>query len=314
MTSSAGNAAIPTVSTSGMPHLSCAPAGPPPSLPYNVAAPYAPAQAVHAYHMPTTSSKTSTNGAGITHRVKSGTADVLSRPVEDGSTILLSGLPSSQSETQLRSLLRRYGAVIYLEIHPDSRNPGKCKGSARARYQTSSEALKAVRALDGATLGNRKICVKQVKDATAASSVSSGGSTTTRHESKRGEMDRKKASATAPPLSKNDSSKSAHSKPLSSSAPPKLSSVERPARNRGSTGSGSTSSAGPLVVNGATYSRRPSHDDSDGSDDSSEEDDLENEDESSDDEDDEHSADYLPFEMLTIFEFLSLQSVEPRHN
>ena len=83
--------------------------------------------------------------------------------VNDGTTIFLSGLAYYQTENKLRGVLKRYGHVIYLEIHPDSRNPGRNKGTARARYESSSDALSAVRDLDGQYLQNRKISVKQEK-------------------------------------------------------------------------------------------------------------------------------------------------------
>ncbi|KAL2421067.1 hypothetical protein ABEF91_008022 [Exophiala dermatitidis] len=228
----------------------------------------------------------------------SGTVDSLSRPVNDGSTVLLSGLPSCQSETHLRSILRRFGVVVYLEIHPDSRNPGKCKGTARARYKTMSEALAAARNLDGQTLAGRRIAVKQVNndDAAALSAMtrhSQNGSKrtmTTVADARKPSASSasappllKQKSSNAKPLHKSGSGSSASSKALSSSAPPKLSSTGRPNDGRGSTststsngsgtskGSDTTSPVGPLVVNGATYSRRPSRkDDSSASDDSSE--------------------------------------------
>ncbi|KAI1622642.1 hypothetical protein EDD37DRAFT_482634 [Exophiala viscosa] len=90
-------------------------------------------------------------------------AAATSRTINDGSTIFISGLPHNQSEPQLRNLLKRYGSLIYLEIHPDSRNPGKVKGTARGRYRTPAESLHAVRNLDGAYLSDRKISVKQTK-------------------------------------------------------------------------------------------------------------------------------------------------------
>ncbi|KAL2444783.1 hypothetical protein ABEF95_017252 [Exophiala dermatitidis] len=181
---------------------------------------------------------------------------------------------------------------------------GKCKGTARARYKTMSEALSAARSLDGQTLAGRRIAVKQVNNDDAAAltamarhtgSGSSKKTTTTVADARKGSV----PSTSAPPLLKQKSSNaqplhkgvsgSSSSKALSSSAPPKLSSTGRPNAGRGSaststsngtsTGSGSTSPVGPLVVNGATYSRRPSRkDDTSGSDDSSEDETAESED------------------------------------
>ena len=94
----------------------------------------------------------------------SSTSSISVRPINDGATVFLSGLPYYQSESELRTLLKRFGSIVYLEIHPDSRNPGKNKGTARARYRTSSEALTAVRDLDGRYLRDRKISVKQERD------------------------------------------------------------------------------------------------------------------------------------------------------
>ncbi|EXJ78080.1 hypothetical protein A1O3_09241 [Capronia epimyces CBS 606.96] len=264
-----------------------------PPLPYHAPALSAPAQAMPAYPSPSSSNKPGQFGTRTNPKSRTAASDLLCRPVNDGSTVSVSGLPSSQSETHLRGLLSRFGAVLYLEIHPDSHNPGKCKGTARARYQTSSEALNAVRGLDGATLANRKICVKQVKD-DAVALASSGA---TRYESKRPvaatQVKKLSASMPAQPPRKHKPTRSPHhtrSKAQSSSAPPLVPSAEPASRNRGSTGSGSTSSAGPLVVNGATYSRRPSRDESSASDDSGEEDMDERDDKSSEEDDDENEG------------------------
>lgn len=83
--------------------------------------------------------------------------------IPNGSTIFLSGLPPDQPESQLRGLLKQYGPLVYLEIHPDGRNPAKAKGTARARYASSAEALSAVCGLDGAYLSKNKISVQQEK-------------------------------------------------------------------------------------------------------------------------------------------------------
>lgn len=295
MNPSGGHAAMPPITSGRMPHLSYTYAGHPQSLSYQSTASYGPVQALHPYRLPTSSNKPAVSGSRTPHKAKSGSsvAEFASRTGNDSTTILLSGLPSSQSEAELRSLLRCYGAVIYLEIPPESRNPGKCKGTARVRYETLSEALKAVRALDGASLSNRKICVKQIRDGAAVSSSSPPPSSSTpssaRHDAKRTVVETKKVSVSAPPLREHNSSQAAHNIPLSSSAPPKLSSTQRAssARNRGSTGNAATSPIGPLVVNGATYSRRLSQGNSDASDDSSEEDSVQSEEGSSDHEQEE---------------------------
>ncbi|KIW92295.1 uncharacterized protein Z519_07279 [Cladophialophora bantiana CBS 173.52] len=177
------------------------------------------------------------------------------RRVDDGSKIFISGLPYYQSESELRSLLKRCGNVIYLEIHPDSRNPGKNKGTARARYKTSSEALSAVRDLDGKYLSNRKINVKQEKDepsmtATTKSSTL-GSSRMPLQETKNG------SSSSKQKKSMGLSSKATRSKSRRRASPPLRESAREPSRaNRDRSGccSGSTSPTGPLVVNGASRS------------------------------------------------------------
>ncbi|KAL2412710.1 hypothetical protein ABEF94_003775 [Exophiala dermatitidis] len=308
MTADTANVTMPSINTSRVPHsghLAQVPSAYHASAPYTIThAPPVRAMPIHQATGTPLSSRAGQTGTSTRNPTKlksgSGTVDSLSRPVNDGSTVLLSGLPSCQSETHLRSILRRFGVVVYLEIHPDSRNPGKCKGTARARYKTMSEALAAARNLDGQTLAGRRIAVKQVNndDAAALSAMtrhSQNGSkrtTTTVADARKPSV----SSASAPPLLKQKSSNAkplhesvsgsnASSKALSSSAPPKLSSTGRPNDGRGSTstststsngsgtskGSNSTSPVGPLVVNGATYSRRPSRkDDSSASDDSSE--------------------------------------------
>ncbi|ETI26379.1 hypothetical protein G647_03156 [Cladophialophora carrionii CBS 160.54] len=136
--------------------------------------PYAPAAcpSQHAYLPSTASTQTVTplTQYGAHYPSKAGSAQASSnsplppRIINDGTTIFLSSLPYYQSESELRSLLKRYGNVLYLEIHPDHRNPGKNKGTARARYKTLSEALSAVRGLDGHILRDRKISVKQERN------------------------------------------------------------------------------------------------------------------------------------------------------
>ncbi|KAJ9615314.1 hypothetical protein H2200_001389 [Cladophialophora chaetospira] len=180
-----------------------------------------------------TSSDYNTNYAGtITHQPIS---SIPPRPVNDGTTIFLSGLPYYQSENDLRSLLKRYGNVIYLEIHPDSRNPGKNKGTARARYKSSSEALDAVRNLDGKYLHDRKISVKQERDDPAARSPASG-------ISRRPLLETRNPSTSKTNKNVNFSS-STKSKRFQETA--------KVASRTNDRSKGSTSPTGPLVVNGA---------------------------------------------------------------
>ncbi|OQU94020.1 RNA recognition motif aka RRM, RBD, or RNP domain-containing protein isoform 2 [Cladophialophora immunda] len=235
------------------------------------------------------------------------TAPLPVRRVNDGSKIFISGLPYYQSESELRGLLKRYGHVIYLEIHPDSRNPGKNKGTARARYKSASEALSAVRDLDGRYLSNRKISVKQEKDepstttTTTTKNSSSGSSRSDLQETKNGSGSSKQKKSAA------FSSKASSSKSRRRTAAP----VKEPARGqsranrqRSSYSSGSTSPTGPLVVNGASRSstRRgswgeestedsdDSSDDAEGSDEgfplADDDDGVEEEEENDDDDDD----------------------------
>ncbi|KIW83187.1 hypothetical protein Z517_02432 [Fonsecaea pedrosoi CBS 271.37] len=235
-------------------------------------------------------------------------APPLVRRGNDGSKIFISGLPYYQSESELRDLLRRYGNVFYLEIHPDSRNPGKNKGTARARYKTPTEALSAVRDLDGRYLSNRKISVKQEKDepiltAAAGSSSSGSGSSRRRWQETQG------GSGSSTQKKSGVSSKTTSSKTKRHTAVPSKETAREPfraARKRSGHSSGSTSPTGPLVVNGARCSsaRRGSWDEksADDSDDSSddsegseegvalvaeEEDEGEEEDEDDDDVDDD---------------------------
>lgn len=87
-----------------------------------------------------------------------------SRSASDGASIFLTGFPYHQSESELRNTLATYGHLVYLEIHPDNRESGKGKGTARARFQTPHQALGAIRGLDGRRIGGRKISVTQAKD------------------------------------------------------------------------------------------------------------------------------------------------------
>ncbi|KAK5058727.1 hypothetical protein LTR84_010991 [Exophiala bonariae] len=193
-------------------------------------------------------------------------------PVNDGTSVFLSGLPYYHSEIELRNTLRAYGHLTYLEIHPDSRKLGKGKGTARARFQTPQQALTAIRGLDGRSIGGRKISVKQVKD-----DIGSGYSTTN----------------TSKPVSDNrttqvsiSSQKKIHKRSKSSGGA--VSSSTSTDKSHG-TKAHHSSNTGPLVVNGArsSGSRRNSRDAASESDESSEDSNCESSDNSSDDEEDE---------------------------
>ncbi len=229
--------------------------------------------------------------------------------VDDGSIVLVSGLPSSQSESQLRGLFKRYGTLVYLEIHPDSHNLSKGRGTARARYKTTSEALDAVRGLDGSYLANRKINVRQAQGGSVLQSVSA---VPFEQESKRSTVEVTKATTTssAPPAvqkknhnnqkTKRTSSKTGRTG-ISSSTPPQSSSFsqrrqataptyDESERHSDRSSNGSTSpTSGPLVVNGATGSkRRPAHDESKSWRDNESSDDDETDDSESSDDGDDH--------------------------
>jgi len=95
------------------------------------------------------------------------------RPADDGTCIFLSGLSYHQSEAELRGTLQSYGPLVYLEIHADSQQLGKGKGTARARFPSAHQALNAIRGLDGLCIGGRKISVGPVKaDGTNAMAIS----------------------------------------------------------------------------------------------------------------------------------------------
>ncbi|KIW65076.1 hypothetical protein PV04_07360 [Phialophora macrospora] len=165
------------------------------------------------------------------------------RPINDGTTVFLSGLPFYQSESELRSLLKRYGNVLYLEIHPDRRNPGKNKGTARARYKTLSEALSAVRGLDGQLLRDRKISVKQERD----DAPGPAGPRRSLHAAK------DSVGSTAPKPKPNvefsSAASGARSKKSRDASRGPSRANERSQRSTSSTG------LGPLVVNGASAQR-----------------------------------------------------------
>lgn len=193
-----------------------------------------------------------------------------SRPVNDGTSIFLSGLPYYQSEIALRNTLRTYGHLTYLEIHPDSRKLGKGKGTARARFQTPHQALTAIRGLDGLSMGGRKISVKLAKE--------DGG-------------------AYPPTISKPVSEPRGTHNPLSSqkkghkrskSRGPVASSTS-PSIDKSHGNSHQSPNTGPLVVNGARSSGswRNSRDAASESDESSEDSSSESSDDSSDDEEDD---------------------------
>ena len=158
------------------------------------------------------------------------------RPINDGTTIFLSGLPYYQSENELRSLLKRYGNVIYLEVHPDSRNPGKNKGTARARYKSASEALNAVRDLDGKYLRDRKISVKQERDEPLVATTSRRPLRETTNGSSISSRERKSVAFSN----------------ISTSKPRGPQRASRGPSRMSDRSSGAESPTGPLVVNGAS--------------------------------------------------------------
>lgn len=174
-----------------------------------------------------------------TTTTSSGPATSKSRSNSDGTTIFLSGLPYYQSETELRGTLQSYGPLAYLEIHPDSRNLGMGKGTARARFQTSHQALNAIRGLDGLCLGGRKISVKQAKDdVTIAATMVSSKTAPDTHR------------LVLSPLLQNQTKWSKSRGPVSTSA--------QADRSSNVAGHRSSNNTGPLVVNGARSSAAPS--------------------------------------------------------
>lgn len=192
---------------------------------------------------------------------------------ESSCVIFISGLPYSQSEHELSQLLRRYGSVKYVELHPDPRSPGKSKGSAKAVYATPAQAINAIHNLDGLQMGSRKISVKHAKD----DSSSSSKPTHSRRESVRS----------------NGTSNSTKSKSNRAGASVSVSGQsEKSTRNATTTGH-----SGPLVVNGATGSAgsRSSRDEPYESDEST--------DDSSDDDESDRSMDNRRGKHLLLLPF-----------
>ncbi|EXJ56593.1 hypothetical protein A1O7_06937 [Cladophialophora yegresii CBS 114405] len=152
-------------------------------------------------------------------------------------------LPYYQSESELCSLLKRYGNVLYLEIHPDHCNPGKNKGTARAMYRTLSEALSAVRGLDGHILRDRKISVKQERNEPSGPARPRRPLHTPQDSASSSASKQKKnvEFSSAASGAKSKRSRDAVRGPSRAS--------DRPQRSISSTGSG------PLVVNGAAAQR-----------------------------------------------------------
>ncbi|KIV95615.1 hypothetical protein PV10_03245 [Exophiala mesophila] len=169
----------------------------------------------------------------------------------DNSLICISGLPYSQSEHELSHILRRFGSLKYLELPPDTRSHGKCKGTAKAMYANSSQAIAATRNLDGMHFGGRKISVRLAKDDSSTNTADHS-----RRESIRTGVSGKDPKTGTPVLSSHDQSSSARD---------------------------SKANSGPLVVNGATGSTgsRSSRDDACESDNSTEDSDDESKSEQS---------------------------------
>lgn len=198
-----------------------------------------------------------------------------SRLANDATTIFLSGLPYYQSETELRSTLRAYGHLVYLEIHPDNRKVGRGKGTARARFQTSLQALNAIRGLDGVCLGGRKISVKQAKDDGTLAMTSSKAASDSR--------------TVINPVSQKKTKRSKTHGPAASAQLDK-------------NNVGHTSNTGPLVVNGARNSAswRNSRDERSESDESSDASSQEDSDESSDEDEENYDNNHGMFALFHI--------------
>jgi hypothetical protein len=156
-------------------------------------------------------------------------------------TIFISGLAYAHSETKLRSLLKRYGPIMYLEIQPDKRRPDKDSAIARARFRTVHEAHDAVRDLDGAKFMGRYLSVRLVKDDTG--SMASG--------------------RLVPPIDRRGST----AQPTMQSMKPKLAGkASSTSSHEYSEKTSPTSSKGPLVVDGARHRTSDRDNDSDESD------------------------------------------------
>lgn len=175
-----------------------------------------------------------------------------------GSAIEISGLPAHQSESQLRRVLSIYGNVTHLFIHMERDKPGECKGTARARYASVGEALKASRKLDGLQLGSHVISVKHDKEEIR--------STSTTLPSFR--------ESSLKPVSLGNKDAPLRKKTMTTTDAKAGSQTSRSDPDRSGPRGDSTLSKGPLVVNGArgrqvnksTKSKHESESDSDDSD------------------------------------------------
>lgn len=188
--------------------------------------------------------------------LSSSTIHVPIRPIDFGSTIFIAGLSYSQSEPQLRDLLQEYGSVNYLEIHPDSRQPGKFKGTARARFKTHTEALNAIRGLDGQYLGSHKISVQQAKEEPSSTTPSMAAVTPlfevrrSSSETKRGALKKKKKNVGVD----SSTTKINAVDPRLPTPPPSARLHSRGGSDELDVSNGSFSSKRPLIVDGARKS------------------------------------------------------------
>jgi RNA recognition motif-containing protein len=77
--------------------------------------------------------------------------------------IYVGNLPFSTTESELRSLFERHGAVASVNVIMD-RETGRPRGFAFVEMEDANSAATAIRALDGSQLEGRSIRVNEAQD------------------------------------------------------------------------------------------------------------------------------------------------------
>jgi RNA recognition motif-containing protein len=88
--------------------------------------------------------------------------------------LYVGNLPHSASETELRNMFAAYGQVDKVSLVTD-RETGRSRGFAFVEMADSSEAEKAIAALNGTELGGRTLNINEARPKTSRGQGSRGG-------------------------------------------------------------------------------------------------------------------------------------------
>lgn len=88
--------------------------------------------------------------------------------------LYVGNLPFSATESDLRALFERHGAIASVNVITD-RETGRARGFAFVEMEDASAAEDAMRALDGTDMGGRSLRVNEAQDKRSGGGGGGGG-------------------------------------------------------------------------------------------------------------------------------------------